>query len=746
MKRPMSVIGFSYLAALVAATYFSVDLSLVFAATFLLSFIICICIRKVRVKKVLPAAFLTMSVAFTAYYILSYRVVKPIEQLNEQDVIISGRICELPYKSYNRYYYIVETDKVELDGVPQKMKLRVSMSKAIDAEPYDRLIGKVHVFLPTDSGSFSSRSYYAAKGIHALSYLYEYDDFEAQELSDKPLYYYFLKAKQALIESIRTILPKEHASIAVGVLLGDKYYLDDDIKSNFKEIGVSHLLAVSGLHMSMITTVALMLLQATRLRKKWCYLLTCVSAIGFMVLTGFSASVMRAGIMLIVFYLGKFFYAKADSLNSLGIATLFLTASNPFAAGDLGLLLSISSTLGIILFEDYFENLIRHLAKKLNYGSNIVEKLASSIAVTLSATLATMPVIMLSFGRISIISMVSNLLVVSPTMLMVICILLAAALHLIPVLSFVATPFALISGILINYVTFCANILSKVPFASVSTTQPMILFWLATTCFLVALALLLFEGFSGLKLASILSAIVLFVGIFSFQLLDRELTHLAILDTGNGCTALLSRGTHAAVLSCGGDEIKSSKVEAYLNSQNVKKLDFLLLSDFEDETASYANDVIKKFEPHYVVLSENELVDDKLERNIADSSNAVYFKNKANITFWDNVKITPLKFDSQSYIYLTINDVSVLINSSGGNAQVLPDDYRPCDILVTSGNLENLKNISSAYGIVTADLSKASNFVTELAKTQKLPLATAGDGDIVIDLKNERNISIKRLV
>ena len=164
-----------------------------------------------------------------------------------------------------------------------------------------------------------------------------------------------MKAKQTLIESIRTLLPKEQASVAVGVLLGDKNLMDDEIKSNFKAIGISHLLAVSGLHASVIATAIFALLQMTKLSKKWVSLLTCVAIVCFMALTGFSASVTRAGIMLIMFYLSKFFYVKSDSLNSLGLATFVITMFNPFAAGDLGLLMSVLSTLGIILFEDKFE-------------------------------------------------------------------------------------------------------------------------------------------------------------------------------------------------------------------------------------------------------------------------------------------------------------------------------------------------------------------------------------------------------
>ena len=735
------------MAALVAATYFNTDFAIIMAIIFFLLFVISLIIKPARKQKVLPIAFFAVTVAFAMYSVFYYAKVTPIEQLNEQDVAISGRICELPYSAYNRYYYVVETDKIDVDGANQNMKLRISMSKALDADLYDRISGKVHMFLPTDNGGFSSKTYYAAKGIHMLSYLYEYEDYQVESDANKPIYYYFLKAKQALIESIRTLLPKEQASVAVGVLLGDKYLLDDEVKSDFKVIGVSHLLAVSGLHASVIATVIFMLLQMTKLPKKWTSLLTCVAIACFMALTGFSASVTRAGIMLIMFYLGKFFYAKSDSLNSLGLATLIITIFNPFAAGDIGLLMSVLSTLGIILFEEYFEEKIKNLAKNLKFGAKIVNKLAGIVSVTLCSTIMTMPIIMLSFGRISLVSIISNILIVFPTMLMMIFTLIFSVLYLIPVLRFIAVPLAFLSGVLINYITFCADLLAKIPFASVSTRQPMILFWLAATCILVALALLLYEKYKLLKLSAILSAIILFVGIFSYQIFDRNVTHLAFLDTGNGCSAVISKDGHASVISCGGDEIKSSKMQNYLDSQNVKSLDYLLLSDFQDATSAYANEVIKKFSPHYVVLPSNiDSIDDKLERNISDSSNAVYFNESAEIKCWDNVKIKSMNVDDHGYIYLTVNDVNILINPSGGNAQVLPDEYKFCDVFVSNGTLENSNLILSAYGITTANLDISSRAVNKSAEDKRLPLATAGDGNIILDFKNGKNISIKRMI
>lgn len=747
MKRPMATVGFTYLAALVAATYFNTDFSIIMAIIFFVLFVISLIIKPARKQKVLPIAFFAVTVAFAMYSVFYYAKVTPIEQLNEQDVAISGRICELPYSAYNRYYYVVETDKIDVDRANQNMKLRISMSKALDADLYDRISGKVHMFLPTDSGGFSSKTYYAAKGIHMLSYLYEYEDYQVESDANKPAYYYFLKAKQALIESIRTLLPKEQASVAVGVLLGDKYLLDDDVKSDFKAIGVSHLLAVSGLHASVIATVIFMLFQMTKLPKKWTSLLTCVAIACFMALTGFSASVTRAGIMLIMFYLGKFFYEKSDSLNSLGLATLIITIFNPFAAGDLGLLMSVLSTLGIILFEEHFEEKIKNLAKNLKFDAKIVNKLAGIVSVTLCSTLMTMPIIMLNFGRISLVSIISNILIVLPTMLMMIFTLIFSVFYLIPVFRFIAVPLAFLSGVLINYITFCADLLAKIPFASVSTRHPMILFWLAATCILVALALLLYEKYKLLKLSAILSAIILFVGNFSYQIFDRNVTHLAFLDTGNGCSAVISKDGHASVISCGGDEIKSSKMQSYLDAQNVKSLDYLLLSDFQDATSAYANEVIKKFNSHYVVLPSNiDSIDDKLERNISDSSNAVYFNENAEIECWDNVKIKSMNVNDHGYIYLTVNDVNILINPSGGNAQVLPDKYKFCDVFVSNGTLENSNLILSAYGITTADLDISSKAVNKSAEDKRLPLATAGDGNIILDFKNGKNISIKRMI
>ena len=92
MKRPMATVGFTYLAALVAATYFNADFAKIMSIIFFVLFIISLVIKSIRKQKVLPIAFFTVTVAFAVYSVFNYVNVKPIEQLNEQDAVISGKI------------------------------------------------------------------------------------------------------------------------------------------------------------------------------------------------------------------------------------------------------------------------------------------------------------------------------------------------------------------------------------------------------------------------------------------------------------------------------------------------------------------------------------------------------------------------------------------------------------------------------------------------------------------------------
>lgn len=126
-------------------------------------------------------------------------------------------------------------------------------------------------------------------------------------------------------------------------------FIDPQVRQDFRDSGISHLLAVSGTHIVILTGFVMLLLR--RLKGKiWIKNLIAAGFVFFfMALTGFTPSVVRAGIMMLVVLFGGILRRQSDPLNSLGLSALLLTVPNPYAAAGIGLLMSFSATLGIIL-------------------------------------------------------------------------------------------------------------------------------------------------------------------------------------------------------------------------------------------------------------------------------------------------------------------------------------------------------------------------------------------------------------
>lgn len=747
MNRPFALLGFTYIAGLFVAACFS-SLSLLLGVTFFMLFVISLFFDSLRVRKTIPIIFLTLTAAFFVHDTFNNLENEKSQKLVDHDSTITGTICEAPIESSGKQYYVIKTDKVSIEGldsVPQNIKVRVSKTSAFDCDVFDKITGKIHFYKKESDGIFSSKNYYAARGIHNFAYFYEYEDYVTTDNTARPLYYYCIKCKQALVSSLRELLPQRYYSIATGILLGDKYFIDDDVMSDFKDIGISHLLSVSGLHVSIIAQFFVNLFFALNLSKRKTYLFSCLGILLFMSIVGFTPSVVRAGIMLIIAYVGKAFFKSSDSLNSLGFATLCLSVANPFAGSDVGLLLSICSTLGIILFSDKLNFLVLTRLKNSKLINSVTTYIISTLCMTITATIATAPITIFYFKKFSLVSLLANLLMVVPSMAVLVISLLSAITNVFGFLRFISMPLGALNAILIEYLINCAKVLAAIPFASVSTAQPFLLFWVASTLIIFAVDLILNDKFKIRSLPALLSVALLFVGILSYQILNENKTSLATVDVGTGCSVVLSKSGHAAVLACGGEEYEGGKLNTYLESQNIKKLDYLVLSDLKEKTSCYAKDIINKYEPDHVVLPHSNDIDSRLSRTIADKSNLCYFYQQSNVKCWDNVNMAIVNYGEQSFIYLTVEGVNVLICPSGGNMSYIPPEYNSCDIFIEGVFPEKLNYINSNYMIMSNNLNLVNSRIKDVVNSSKIPMATAGDGNIVIDFATNKTISFRRV-
>ena len=270
-------------------------------------------------------------------------------------------------------------------------------------------------------------------------------------------------ARNKIINVANKILPEDTASILEGVLIGEKYGISHETRENFSKSNLSHILAISGTHVSYIILGITFVLIKSKSPKKVMYIITILTLIFFMFITGFSPSVIRACIVAIIMVLSKILHRKFDSLSAMAFSLLISFANNPFLIKDIGLQLSYLGALGIILF---YKPIVNSLFQKIN------KKIAEMIAVTVSAQILIFPIIVLNFNNLSTVFILSNIIAVP---LAGVIILFGYVNVLIGMISLkIASILGVVLNVLIKLLLLIAEYMGKLPLASITVTTPSI--------------------------------------------------------------------------------------------------------------------------------------------------------------------------------------------------------------------------------------------------------------------------------
>ena len=265
-------------------------------------------------------------------------------------------------------------------------------------------------------------------------------------------YYKILRVKHGkFIESQirKKIKTKEHQDILLGILLGNDDGIEKEIKQNFIESSLSHILSVSGMHVAYVIAITTYILTLLKIGKDKTKIITILILTFFMLLTNNTPSVKRACIMAILSIIAILIGRKSDNINNMGISLLIILIQNPFYILNIGLILSYTATLGIILL----------LPKEKE------EKIKQIMQVSISAWVAILPISMLIFRTISLTFIFSN-------------IVISFVIGIIIILGFIiSTPINLpiltiILEILLSVLTKITEIFSNIPISKISICQP----------------------------------------------------------------------------------------------------------------------------------------------------------------------------------------------------------------------------------------------------------------------------------
>lgn len=545
MTRKLAGFGFAFAMAELAAVCLP-PLAVLLTAAFVILAWIWLGLRKSG--RVIPAPVFLGILAGSVWALLfQVLVVQPQTALAGRTVTAQVVVQTDAEASYQDGSLRGTLQLTELDGTPCNIK--VSCSSFPASEPGDRFAA---TFTLQEILSDRYRQSWFADGVYLeAEYEGDYTPLNPSEAWVFRLY----RLRQALSHQLCLWMPNELGGMEAAMLLGDKSRLSQMVEENFRTAGVSHLLAISGLHLALLC--GLFSAGGTRWRFFRPYLaVQAVLTLFYMALTGLSVSVLRAGTIYLITLLGYALLQPPDLLTSLGMAVVLIGLPNAYAPCDLGFQLSFCGVLGVQLGaalarwqrrkllpdEEEPEKVWRHR------GGRWLLRCLEAVETTALASLATLPVLLvhsLSTGAASVPANLLTVWMLRPALILGLLVLLAAAL---PGLGPLQHLLSLVLSVWLSWMYGLVRWCAELPLARLYLPRR---YTLLVWCVLAVLGLLFWiRKRLAWYLPSAVVCLVLAV-IMGVSLQTGVVRVLLVGTAGNACTVLIRDG-QAVVLFRGG--------------------------------------------------------------------------------------------------------------------------------------------------------------------------------------------------
>ena len=541
-------------------------------------------------KRCRPARLLIAGLALGMVWCWTYSflVVRPAH-VSAGTREISATVCD----------YSVETDYgisvfalAEVDGQSVKTQFFL-FDKELSLQPGDVITGSFELS-PSDRTSDGSRWVVAqANGVLLFGSGREVTVSRPERIG---LRYLPQRANHALQALLSETVPPDAAGFVRAIVTGDKNGLSDADRNALSASGVSHVIAVSGMHVGFLLALLVLLMG----RGGWIRAtVQSVILLAFQVLTGASPSVLRATVMMLLYLYAPCLRRTFDWPTALSAAALFILVPNPWAAANVSFQLSFCAVTGLLLIGVPLHKRLRAhriSVRVLHWdgpawlpemiGSRISRAVRAVYRYILGCVSATVGVLILStpltaliFGEISVYAILSNLLVVFAAPFCfaggLLCIVLGA----------IWAPLGGYAGWLtawpVRWILFVCRGISELPFARLSAASAYGIGFLAAAY----VSLFLFWRGKGRLLRPAVEILLCLVIACVFTRLSRQDVPFSVtaLDVGQGQCLILRAEGFCAMVDCGGTNGSRAGIHAadYLNSRGIDRLDALVLSHYD---------------------------------------------------------------------------------------------------------------------------------------------------------------------
>lgn len=605
MTRKMAWIGSFYLIGLFSASFFDTWISIVIASSLTSFSVPALCIYG---KKYVKPSVCALSAAaglflYSFYGIFVYGKAVEYDGCN---VTVTGTIIDFADYSGDNSSYTVK-GRIN-DGMAVKVTCFTDSSFASVGDSVS-IAGKAEVF--EDTYSFPAKSYYKAKGIYLQ--IEDVSDFSYEPCGfslRKTIFEY----RDYILGVIEDELNHEDSAIMAAMLFGDKSGIESTEKTLMYRAGIGHIMAVSGVHLSVVCSLFWFVLSCMPINKFIRFGLMMIPLVCFVMLAGMTNSVIRAAVMTVIVYSAQLFLREADTFNSLGISMILLTVFSPFTVRDASFLLSAAGVFGIGVTAPI---VIKAVGEKHEIG-----KVMKSFIASFCTMITVFPATLLYFDEVSVISPLSNLI------LLPICEIILIGGVIITVtggVSFIAVPVLKICGLCCKTVTAASEFLGNLRFSYIPLGNDFVRSAVIAVLIVAFAAFVLYKNKNHAVYfaAAILSAVIVSTNIYRY--LPDGKVNVAVLKDGSAVTVVIHDKFSAEIIDLNKGGGAAKDVVKYLNRNGIYRINAMIFN-------TDANVSIPVFTEYSRLFDTNSLLVPEEDKALAAGfySDKLYFYSKSS--------------------------------------------------------------------------------------------------------------------
>lgn len=702
--------------------------------------------KKIRLRKYVILFLVSVIISNIQITLLEKSFDEKYKNVSENLEIV-GTIISNPMDKQYKNQYILKVEKINENKSYKNTNLQLNVKKEEQLLSYgDKIIIKGNfeeASSARNEGGFDYKQYLKSKNVYGIISVDKKDIKLIKKNNVDVIDLLANKVSNSMKIKIEQNLSNETSKLLSGILIGNKNNLQKEIQEDFRNSSLSHVLAISGMHVSYIILGITFVINKMKFNKKVSKIITIFILLFFIILTGKTASVTRACFMSSYIILASLFHKKAHVLASISISLLIILIINPYLILDIGLQLSYGGTIGIVLIYPILKKLKKKKEDKNSKFKKIIHKIKDKILdiilITISANLVIFPIVLFHYNTISFTFIISNLLI-SP-IIGIIIILGFISVFASYIISPISKVMFLILQIFLNLLIKIAHFCAELPFSKVYFPTPKIYVIVIYYVFLIFIILarnkIIVIKKINKKIIIIFVIIIIILNLI-LNFIPKTFT-ISFIDVGQGDSMLISTPKGKKILIDGGgsrDEesfnIGKQTLIPYLLNKGITKLDYILISHFDSDHVGGILSVLEELKVEKVIICEQEENENyrRFKEIVKNKKIKVYVVKKG-----DNLKI-------EENILLNIlwpKDEKIKENAINNNSIVAKLNYKSFSILLT-GDIEKIaeneilkeyenSNILNANILKVAHHGSKSSSINEFLEKVKPQIALIGVGE-----------------